>query len=328
MNRKIAHCSVSRALEIVADPWTFLVLREAWFGVKRFDVFRQKLGMPRGTLTTRLQHLVSQGMLKREEYQSKPTRHEYKLTSKAADLYPGMLTMMRWGDSWLNDKNEPPLLLKHTKCGVSCHAEVVCSSCNDEIRIADVTYCPGPGAGFSDREPLHSMRRSSKPENFLKQRECSVARVMTIIGDRWTYLIMREAFFGVHRFHNVYHNLGISTNILTDRLNRLLDTGLFERRIYCKIPERSEYRFKKKGRELYGIMISLMHWGDKWLATKDGPPLILHHAKCDNDFTADVVCAHCKEKIEMREMSYHFNPDMRLNLAENCNSQQQIAVTT
>ena len=288
-------------------------MREAWFGVKRFDIFRQNLGMPRGTLTTRLQHLVSQGMLERTAYQAKPTRFEYKLSRKAADLYPSMLVMMRWGDKWLSEKNEPPLLLKHKTCGHSCHAQVVCSECNDEIMISDVTYRPGPGAGFSNREPLHSMRRSSKPENFWKLRECSVARTMTVIGDRWTYLIMREAFFGAHRFHDVHNNLGISTNILSHRLNRLLNSGIFEQRVYSESPQRSEYRFTQKGRELYGIMISLMHWGDKWLASTKGPPLRLHHTTCDTDFSARIVCSHCKEKIEMHEMSYKTTTGCRIN---------------
>ncbi len=279
--------------------------------------------MPRGTLSSRLHHLVSQGMLKRLEYQAKPVRHEYRLTTKAADLYPGMLVMMRWGDKWLSEETGPPVTLQHKTCGSSCHAQVVCSSCNDEIEIFDVTYRAGPGAGFSNREPLHNMRRSSKPENFLRYRECSVARTMTIIGDRWTYLIMREAFFGVHRFHGVHQNLGVSTNILSDRLNRLLETGIFERRIYSKTPERSEYRFTQKGRELYGVMISFMRWGDKWLATKKGLPLVLHHTRCDNDFSPVVVCSHCGQKIEMHEMTYQLNSDPHFIPVKNLHVEQQ-----
>ncbi|MDH3689272.1 MAG: helix-turn-helix transcriptional regulator [Gammaproteobacteria bacterium] len=302
------NCSVARTLDIVADPWTFLVLREAWFGVRRFDHFRTNLGMPRGTLTSRLQHLVTEGLFKRVKYQEVPTRFEYKLADKGANLYSSMLVLMFWGDRWLAGPEGPPLLFRHNLCGHICHAEVICSHCRDQISIRHVSYYPGPGAGAAQTSSRRQMRRSSKPENFVKQRACSVARTMQIIGDRWTFLLLREAFFGVHRFDEVRRNLGISTNILSNRLNRLLDHDLFERRRYAINPERFEYRFTEKGRELYASMVSLMRWGDRWLAGAAGPPLIVHHDTCRHDLEPLIVCSHCHTEINMREMSYEPGP--------------------
>ena len=324
------NCSVSRTLDIVADPWTFLVLREAWFGVRRFEKFRRLLGMPRGTLSTRLTHLCSNDMLRRHRYQTNPNRSEYRLTAKAADLYPSMLVLMRWGDRWHADPLGPPLQLRHDVCTQRCHADVVCSKCREPVLITSVTYRPGPGAGFESVPPLPRMRRSSKPENFLRHRNCSVARTMQIIGDRWTYLIMRETYFGEHRFHRVQQNLGISTNTLSNRLHRLRSEGIFERRCYTLNPERFEYRFTEKGRELYVVMISLMRWGDRWLAGDAGAPLRLRHGKCGHEFLALVVCSECRAPIQMGEMSYehrsgvHVHED-QLTTATSDNTERYVA---
>ena len=304
MTASSAICSVSRTLDIVADPWTFLVLREAWFGVRRFEEFRRLLGMPRGTLSARLAHLCGNDMLCRRRYQTNPDRSEYRLTPKSADLYPSMLVLMHWGDRWRAESSGPPLLLRHNVCAHQCHADVVCSECREPVPIVSVRYGPGPGAGFESAAPLPRMRRSSKPENFLRHRDCSVARTMQIVGDRWTYLIMREAYFGEHRFHRVQHNLGISANTLSNRLHRLCKEGIFERRSYSLNPKRFEYRFTEKGRELYAAMIALMRWGDRWLAGDAGAPLRLRHRKCGHDFHALVVCSECRAPIQMGEMSY------------------------
>ena len=302
-----SNCSVSRTLDIVADPWTFLVLREAWFGVRRFDVFRRQLGMPRGTLTARLKHLVAHAMLYRVRYRRYPERFEYRLTPKAADLYPSMLVLMHWGDRWLAERG-PPLRLQHRSCGQYMHAVVVCGGCREPVNITDVAYRPGPGAGVTRVAPAKRMRRSSKPENFLKHRQCCVARVMQIVRDRWTYLILREAFFGARRFHEVQRTLGVSANILTNRLQRLLDYGIFARRRYALAPERFEYRFTARGQQLHASFISLMRWGDRWLVGDTGAPLLLTHVACGLDFEPLTVCSECRQPIEMRDMKYEPGP--------------------
>lgn len=94
------NCSVAQALEVVGDPWTLLIVRDALFGVRRFDTFQERLGIPRNTLANRLDLLVSHGVLERRRYQDRPARHEYVPTTKGRDLQPVLLTLMRWGDRW------------------------------------------------------------------------------------------------------------------------------------------------------------------------------------------------------------------------------------
>src|SRR5215207_10126911 len=105
---------------------------------------------------------------------------------------------------------------------------------------------------------------------------CSVARTLDVVGERWTLLILRDAFNGVRRFEDFQQSLGIARNILTDRLQTLAAQGVLERRRYQEHPERFEYRLTDKGRDLFPVLVALLHWGDAWYAP-DGPPRVLLH---------------------------------------------------
>lgn len=104
------NCSVAQALDVVGDPWTLLIVRDAIFGRRRFDEFVESLGIPRTTLTQRLHTLTEAGVLERRPYQDKPPRHEYVLTEKGLALRPVIVALLQWGDAW-SDLPEPPVVL-------------------------------------------------------------------------------------------------------------------------------------------------------------------------------------------------------------------------
>lgn len=138
-------CSVARTLDVVGDKWTLLVLRDAFYGVRRFEDFAGDLGIARNVLTDRLARLVDAGVLRRERYQDHPPRHEYRLTAKGRDLLPVVLTMMHWGDTWAAPGDDDvPVELSHTTCGQVTHAEVVCAVCRDDLTPFDVRVDPLP----------------------------------------------------------------------------------------------------------------------------------------------------------------------------------------
>ena len=112
-------------------------------------------------------------------------------------------------------------------------------------------------------------------------------------------------FFGTRRFDDFEKNLGIASNILTDRLQRLTAFGIAQKVRYQDKPERFEYRFTDKGRALYGPMIVMMRWGDRWLSDGGIAPLSLHHVSCGHDFSACVVCSHCNQELFARDMSFN-----------------------
>jgi DNA-binding HxlR family transcriptional regulator len=134
-----------------------------------------------------------------------------------------------------------------------------------------------------------------------EEMNCSIARALDVIGEWWTLLVLREAFRGVRRFDGFVERLGIAPNILTTRLRRLVEHGIFEERPYQERPRRVEYRLTAKGRDIYPVLIALLSWGDRWYA-EDGPPVVLLHATCDHRADARFVCGHCGEKLDARDV--------------------------
>ncbi len=130
---------------------------------------------------------------------------------------------------------------------------------------------------------------------------CSMFRALDVLGDRWTLMVLREAFMGVRRFTDLQRDLGIARNVLTDRLNYLVDTGILERRQYQDRPVRHEYRLTQMGRDLQPALLTLMHWGDTYLSP-EGPPALVEHTACGHLTTPLLVCEHCREPITTRNV--------------------------
>ena len=131
------------------------------------------------------------------------------------------------------------------------------------------------------------MRRTS-----LADFHCSVARTIDVIGEWWTPLIVRDAFYGHRRFEEFQRSLGLARNVLAVRLERLVETGIMERQRYQEHPPRDEYVLTAKGRDLFPVIAALLTWGDKYTAGEAGPPLLLHEA-CGEPAHLQATCDRC-----------------------------------
>jgi DNA-binding HxlR family transcriptional regulator len=136
--------SVARTLALVGDHWTLMILREAFFGVRRYGRLARNLGIPRPTLSSRLRSMVDSGLLERVRYATDPDRHEYRLTEAGRDLFPATVLLMRWGDRYLAGSDGPPLVLRHNACGRLADPALTCGACGGTIDIRNVTPEPGP----------------------------------------------------------------------------------------------------------------------------------------------------------------------------------------
>jgi DNA-binding HxlR family transcriptional regulator len=305
--RRERNCSVARTLDIVSDAWAFLIIREAFFGTRTFEGFRSALGIPRATLTDRLRKLTRLAIF-RQVATAIPNRNEYRLTKMGFDLYPSFITLMQFGDAWLSGKKPPPLTLIHVPCGCDSHPVVACSHCHKELTAREVEYRDGPGAGRSRAKGGRNTRRASDGSRFLAGRPSSVSRALQVIGDKWSFMVVREAFFGNRRYDKIQTELEIAPNILTDRLSRLVTQGVFDRRLYQSAPDRYEYVLTDMGRDFYGPFVAMLAWGDRWLASGK-PPLILTHKSCGHDFQAEVICDQCQRPIVAADMKYRLTYD-------------------
>jgi DNA-binding HxlR family transcriptional regulator len=130
---------------------------------------------------------------------------------------------------------------------------------------------------------------------------CSVAQCLEVVGEWWSLLIVRDAFLGIRRFDEFQSRLGISRNILNQRLTRLVETGVLTKVPYSEHPPRSEYRLTDKGRDLWPVITTMRQWGDKH-AAPNGQPLQLIHHECGQISEAQLVCSICGEQIGPRDV--------------------------
>jgi DNA-binding HxlR family transcriptional regulator len=148
LNYSADNCSIHRSLDIVGERWTLLVLREAFYGVRRFDDFIRAIGCPRDALSARLNTLVQEGIMRREPYREpgRRVRNEYRLTEKGLELFPALLALLQWGDRWTADPSGPAVTLTHRDCGEPLTMTMGCAGGHGPLTVREVKARPGPGA--------------------------------------------------------------------------------------------------------------------------------------------------------------------------------------
>lgn len=282
--------SIFRTADVVGDAWSWLVMREALlYRVGRFDEFQNRLGLARSTLSARLTQLTASGLL---------TQHaggEYLPTESGRDFFGCLMVAKRWGDRWYFPAGSPPQATTHLGCGRALHAVLRCGTCHETVIARDVT---AHRAATLARPPDHRgghKRRSPDLELLERNRTCSIARTLTVSGDWWSGLIIRESFFGTRRFDDFRRRLDIAPNILSARLRRLVELDMLTKVQYETWPIRHEYRLTEKGVDYYHVPLAMLAWGRRWLATDSDAQLT--HQVCQGALVPELACASCGDEI-------------------------------
>jgi DNA-binding HxlR family transcriptional regulator len=306
--RLILSSPVALALNIIGDRWSFLILRDIFLGIRRFEDLRRRTDAARGTLTARLSHLVASGILYRKPYQASPARYEYRVTEKGADLYPLALMAWRWEHDWGEDEEHfSPERLLHQDCGRVTLPETCCEHCSAPVKIWDVQFARGPGPlkpqSIRPRHQRRSRAKSSYPEGV----DTKLFHLADVMGDRWTGLVIASLFFGIDRYDGIGSAIGIATNILADRLRLLTRAGVIKRKVYQRQPTRYAYHLTEKGRDLYGYALMLHQWAERWMVKPGRSPLSLTHKLCGQPLRAKVICSECREVIQPNSLTFTFH---------------------
>jgi DNA-binding HxlR family transcriptional regulator len=297
---RIRHSSVSRALEVFGDRWSLLILRDAFLGVSRFEELRRSTGAARGTLAARLTALVEAGILARDAAPRAHGRLEYHLTERGRDLYPVTLMIWRWEQRWGGDGRLPPAL-HHAGCGRSFMPLMCCAHCRSEVALRDTGWQDGRAVR---RAPPPGAARRFSPGARAGGGEDLLAGSIGLLGDRWSALLVCAQFFGVHRFDALQQELAIATNVLSDRLARLVRHGILRRVRYEARPPRFEYHLTRKGEALFPFTVALLQWGDRWLAPPGREPLLLFHRPCGARLVPLVTCSRCAAPVQQHDVSF------------------------
>jgi DNA-binding HxlR family transcriptional regulator len=141
------------------------------------------------------------------------------------------------------------------------------------------------------------MKRTS-----LADHPCSIARTLDVAGEWWSPLILRDVAYGIRRFAEIQEDLGISANVLSDRLETMVAEGLLQTRLYQRRPDRSEYWLTEKGADLVPALLALMRWGDRWKSNDGRGPVLVTHEQCGHEISVEVRCEHCERELQAREL--------------------------
>lgn len=139
-------CSVAKALEVIGERWSLLIVRSIMHGNRRFSEMQESLGIARNVLSSRLERLVEEDIVERRAYSESPPRYEYFLTEKGLDLWPALIALLHWGDRYSPTPEGPRRLIVHKECGGTVSERGICESCGKVLTARDAKQVPGPGA--------------------------------------------------------------------------------------------------------------------------------------------------------------------------------------
>jgi DNA-binding HxlR family transcriptional regulator len=211
--------------------------------------------------------------------------------------------ILRWQHRWERGARGFRLKLVHRDCGQEMVPQAACGHCREAIDPRQVSWAPGPG--LSQVTPIYGRRRKqTAAASARREQGTMVDSVIALFGDRWATLVVRACFTGLHRFDEIQRDTLMATNILSDRLERLQGQGILAARRYSTHQDRFEYRLTEKGRDLYPVLLALLHWGDAWYADQKGPPLLLTHQPCTHELALRTECPACGGALDLGNLVF------------------------
>jgi DNA-binding HxlR family transcriptional regulator len=301
--------SINRALDQVGDKWCLLIIQEVFWGINSFNEMMAATGASRGVLSNRLKWLQSVDCLRKAPDGKGGKRLRYQLTEKSIDLYDTALMAVAWERRYFQTPELDEVELRHMNCGHVFSPQLQCRRCHSEIRAADVSYKPGPGATRDERD-MKVRRRSSISIQEVPSNRSLYKNLINIVGDRWTANIIALSFHGLSRFDQFHQELPVATNILADRLRLLVEQGVFEQTPYQQRPPRYDYHLTPKGEDLFPWFLTLLQWGDRWCdPDQRGKPMSLSHTSCGKALHGQVRCSECNGVLKAREVKFSLGQD-------------------
>ncbi len=284
--------SLSRSLALIGDPWSLQILRKAFQGTRRFQDFQTSLDIPRQTLMVRLKKLTDNAVFCKKPVKHNRIVYEYHLTPKGRDLYSFIIMIWRWHRRWHLNEQVLPAALYHRDCGNSMTPEIRCSCCSEIIESEAVEFESVGELQSAPEKPTRKPRIFNELEllgdDFL---------AVVVVGDCWSILVLNAVLRGIENYDALQKSLLISTSVLTTRLKSLLSLQLLEQHNSAVDKRMSLYRPTAKARDVFPIILSLIQWGDRWLAGYDGPPDLMRHSSCGELLVPVLCCGSCGGRL-------------------------------
>jgi len=295
--RLILNQAIADGLDVIGDRWTILILRSAFYGVNRFDAFQAATGASRSTLTRRLNALIEHEIFYKHPYSSTANRFEYKFTEKGLGLFGPSLLAAKWESDWKTaDYVDISGRLFHHHCNAHMQPKVVCRACKQDLRFEEVTWPQLSQHLESQMDEIRSYNtQHRKRAASMTEAEFGNSNLASLIGDRWTLLVLIASFFGMQRYDAFLTRLNIPPSVLSERLKQLVSNKIFDKVEYQKNPPRHNYTLTSKGNALFPFVMTLRQWVASNLNSENlSSPLT--HSSCGLPLVIDIVCGHCDHK--------------------------------
>lgn len=302
----IRTCSIWRALDVVGDVPTLLVLQSLWLQESRFTDIQRRTCLPKALLSDRLRMLIGAGLIEKRDEAHGEASQGYRFTGKGRDLYWVTLMLHRWETKWASKSAAFTIRLTHSTCGHAASPTPVCGHCRAEFTARDVDWEEGPGIGLM--LPQYARRRQKRELAAAADNRMLFTDAAQLLGDRWAGLILRSVLTGLHRYDQILDDTAMATNILTERLNWLIEFDILKAMHYGQSESRLEYKLTRKGIDYFPVLVMLQRWGDTYYGAPEGPPVIFHHRSCGHELEPIVACAHCVEPLWLRDTQVDLRP--------------------
>jgi DNA-binding HxlR family transcriptional regulator len=295
--------SLGRALRILGDPWTMLILKEAFNGTRRFSAFQRALQIPRQTLSLRLAHLCDEQMLYRRFVGPGQGVLEYAATAKALDLSDAMYAVWLWHQANPGGGDILPFDIVHADCGHRIGATWRCTECGDPVTSQDVTIARShPEQIETEGRPRLSRRNDASFTAANSQATGTVAA--SLVGDQPCNELLYLLFQGPRHMQALGQELSLGPGILRNRLDKLMTLGLVSetaegrRLIYTVLPRAEGF---------YPLLLAIADWGDRWCNGSQPPPDVRIHS-CGALLRGRYMCDHCGGWLRRQDLTIRMRP--------------------
>ena len=287
--------AVRQAANVLCDRWSLVTLLLAQAGVCRFNDFSARSGMASRLLTSRLAMLEAQEIVVRLPYSRRPPRYEYRLSPIGLELFDVFAMMLRWEQTWHAAPAGVGVRIEHLACGAAQVLPVPhCAACDAVLTSRDIelTVSQRKVEAMPTKETPYRRSTLSTARRGLAA-PMPLAHAIDVFGDKWSIELVMCLFSRVRKFNDFQSHLGISTNVLADRLDRLLGLSILRQTTDADRYGKGAYALTAKGIDLFPVLLAIQAWADKWLRERVRSPVKFAHRLCGHLLQLRVSCDHC-----------------------------------
>lgn len=291
--------AIAVTLGALGDEWNLWILRFAIEGCRRYGDWMARGGISNSVLAARLSQLTELGLFERVRYSERPVRYEYSLTERGRGVWPILLAMWAWEQSWAPASEAPLPRMRHAVCGATFTPVLVCAACGAPAARHDVAAALGPSGAWPRSVPTSIARRRSTTAKHPTE---ILPHTMELLGNRWSAAMLGALFMGANRFGELSEMTSAPPAMVADRLRRFQDLDVVVARPNPTRPDWVTYNLTPKGEAFFPVISLMITWGQHWFRAPEGPAIVFTHRVCGGSFDPRLVCGQCDRVLHGGEV--------------------------